>query len=173
MRKEQLQEYRHICAELRRLNDQRVQWMFRAERSTRAPTMAPVMGGQHDPMPMIADKLAGIRAQADQLAGRLADAKLRVERAIEALPSVQRQIMRARYIDGKCWMDISFEMSISEPRLYELHKKALSNIKFKQANRKDCGKIIPKDVYKQSETGKTFVKAVKTKTENNKAATML
>jgi len=128
MRKEQLQEYRHICAELRRLNDQRVQWMFRAERSTRAPTMAPVMGGQHDPMPMIVDKLTAVREQTERLADRLADAKLKIERAIESLPSLQRQVMRARYIDGKCWDDVAEEMCYDVRHLHRLHKKALDFI---------------------------------------------
>ena len=146
MTKEHLKEYRSICGELQRLDGEREKWLSRAERCTRAPSKAPVMSGQHDPMPLIADRLDGIRTMAGRLVPRLRDAKLRIERVIEKLPSVQRQIMRSRYIDGKCWLDISLEMSLSEQRLYELHKIALSNIKFKQANRKDCGKRPPGEV---------------------------
>lgn len=121
------------------MDEEREKWMARAEHSTRAPSKAPVIRGQHDPMPLIIDRLTGIREAANQLARRLQDAKLRVERTIEKLPSAQRRVMRARYIEGKCWLDISLETSMSEQRLYELHKKALSNIKYKQAKRKDCG----------------------------------
>ncbi|MDR0292892.1 MAG: hypothetical protein LBH95_01915, partial [Oscillospiraceae bacterium] len=70
MRKEDLKEYRNICAELRELDDERVKWLARAERSTRAPSRAPVLGGQHDPMPLIVDRLAGIREEASRLAPR-------------------------------------------------------------------------------------------------------
>jgi DNA-directed RNA polymerase specialized sigma24 family protein len=130
MTKEELKEYRHIREELRLLDNRRLQWLSRAERSTRAPSKAPVVGGAHDPMPHIVDRLDGIREQADSLAGRLRDAKTCIERSIEQLPSLQRRLMRARYIDGKCWEAISEEMAYSVQRLYQLHKLALSAIKF-------------------------------------------
>ncbi|MCL2003700.1 MAG: hypothetical protein FWG72_06830, partial [Oscillospiraceae bacterium] len=83
MRKEDLREYRHICEELNQLAEERLEWRTRAERSTVSPSKAPVLGGEHDPMPMIADRLAAIRTQADSLVRRLAGAKPRVERAID------------------------------------------------------------------------------------------
>ncbi|MCL2004485.1 MAG: hypothetical protein FWG72_10905, partial [Oscillospiraceae bacterium] len=82
---------------------------------------------------------SGIQAQADNLTKRLADAKMRVERTIDGLPSVQRRLMRGRYIEGKSWLVIVEEMGFSEIRLYELHKLALSNITKKQAKRRDNG----------------------------------
>jgi DNA-directed RNA polymerase specialized sigma24 family protein len=97
MTKEDLKEYRHISDELRRLDGERLKWRARAERSTVAPSMAPVLGGQHDPMPMIMDRLTGIQRHADRCIAQLADAKMRIERAIEKLPSLQRQVMRAVY----------------------------------------------------------------------------
>ncbi|MDR0326312.1 MAG: hypothetical protein LBI19_09490 [Oscillospiraceae bacterium] len=125
MTKQNMKEYRSLCEELRQLDGQRLMWLSRAERSTRAPSKTPVLGGQHDPMPIIVDRLSEIREQADRLYNRLVDAKLRIERAIDKLPSVQRQLMRARYIEGKCWGAIAKEMGYSEERLYQLHRKAL------------------------------------------------
>jgi len=135
MRKEHLKEYRHICEELRQLNNERVKWLSRAERSTRAPSMTPAMG-QHDPMPLIMDKLTGIRASADALSARLCDAKLRIERAIDKLPSLQRQVMRARYIEGKSWDAVSEEMAYSVMQLHRIHKKAMEALKFVHSKRK-------------------------------------
>jgi DNA-directed RNA polymerase specialized sigma24 family protein len=129
MRKENLKEYRYICEELRQLNNERVKWISRAERSTRAPSMAPAMG-QHDPMPMIMDKLTDIRSMTDALGTRLCDAKRRIERAIDGLPSIQRQVMRARYIDGKCWEAIADEMMYSVRQLQRIHENALEGLKF-------------------------------------------
>jgi DNA-directed RNA polymerase specialized sigma24 family protein len=125
MTKEDLKEYRHICEELRHLDDKRDVWMARAERSTRPPSEAPVMCGVHDPMPHIMDKLTGIREQADGLTARLYALKLRIELAIESRPPVQRRVMRARYIDGKCWEAIAKEMGYSVQRLFQIHKAAL------------------------------------------------
>jgi DNA-directed RNA polymerase specialized sigma subunit len=147
MRKEDLKEYRHICMELRRLDDERIKWRARAEYSARPPSMAPALGGQHDPMPLIMDRLTEIQNRAKQLIPRLADMKRRIEQAIAGLPSLQRQLMHLRYIEAKRWFEISEAMSYSEQRLYELHKEALSNIKFLQAKRNDCGKIIPKEAF--------------------------
>ena len=130
MRKEHLKEYRHICEELRQLNNERVKWITRAERSTCAPSMTPRVGGHHDPMPLIIDKLTGIRASADALSARLCDAKLRIERAIDKLPSLQRQVMRARYIEGKNWDAVSEETAYSVMQLHRIHKKALESMKF-------------------------------------------
>ena len=133
MRKEHLQEYRHICGEMRRLEDEREVWMARAERSTRAPSRAPTMRGQHDPMPLIADRLGVIRKQVERLYGRLHDAKTRVEKAIEDLPSIERQVMRARYIEGKCWDAISAETSYSVVQLHRIHRNSLEIVKFRHA----------------------------------------
>jgi DNA-directed RNA polymerase specialized sigma24 family protein len=130
MRKEHLKDYRQICEELRQLNNERVKWLARAERSTRAPSMTPAIGQQHDPMPLIMDRLTEIRASTDALTLRLCDAKLRIERAIDSLPSVQRQVMRARYIEGRCWEDISRETSYSVAQLHRIHQKALGGVKF-------------------------------------------
>jgi DNA-directed RNA polymerase specialized sigma24 family protein len=97
--------------------------------------MAPTLG-QHDPMPMIMDRLTNIRALSDALSARLFDAKLRIERAIDGLPSIQRQVMRARYIDGKCWDGIADEMAYSAKQLQRIHNKALESLKLKHSKRK-------------------------------------
>jgi DNA-directed RNA polymerase specialized sigma24 family protein len=91
--------------------------------------MTPVLG-QHDPMPMIMDRLTNIRTMADALNARLCDAKLRIERAIDGLPSVQRRLMRARYIEGKSWEVLADEMTYSVMQLHRIHKKALESLKF-------------------------------------------
>lgn len=136
MTKENLKDYRGICAELRRLDDERLKWTSRAESSTRAPSQAPALGGEHDPMPMIIDRLTDLRAEADRLVCRLRDTRARIERAIEKLPADQRRIMRARYIDGKSWIAIGFEMHMDERHARRLHNQALISMKFFHTNRR-------------------------------------
>ncbi|MDR0293086.1 MAG: hypothetical protein LBH95_02905, partial [Oscillospiraceae bacterium] len=73
--------------------------------------------------------------------------RARIERAIERLPSVQRQLMRARYIDGKCWDAISAEMHYDERHLRRIHDKALLSMKYLHKGRRNNKNIcsIPKD----------------------------
>ncbi|MDR1692469.1 MAG: hypothetical protein LBR72_03850 [Oscillospiraceae bacterium] len=135
MRKEDLKGYRDICAELERLQGERLKWFSRAERGTRAPSMAPAFGGEHDPLPNIMDKLGKIDALMDRQAELLADARLRIENAVAKLPPVQRRVITLRYIKGLCWDVLARKMNFSSSRVREIHDEALFSMRFTPATK--------------------------------------
>ena len=58
----------------------------------------------------------------------LAEEQEQIEDAISGLPSDLRQIMRARYIQGKQWETICYEIGYSWRQIHRLHGKALRMI---------------------------------------------
>ena len=56
--------------------------------------------------------------------------QLRIEKAIESLDTVERELMRARYIDGKEWTDIVGDAIPYEwTQTHRIHARALNKIK--------------------------------------------
>ena len=54
----------------------------------------------------------------------------RIETAIEALPSMERRVIRLRYIEGVSWSKIAFVMGYSEPAVRQkIHQRALKRLK--------------------------------------------
>lgn len=54
----------------------------------------------------------------------------KIERIIENLEnSIERQLMRKRYIEGKRWEDICVELSYSWKQIHRIHSKILKNMK--------------------------------------------
>lgn len=58
----------------------------------------------------------------------LVEEQEQIEDAISGLPSDLRQIMRARYIQGKQWETICYEIGYSWRQIHRLHGKALRMI---------------------------------------------
>lgn len=52
----------------------------------------------------------------------------RIEKAIEVLPEREQYLIRARYIEGKTWEEISGEMEYALRHVYRLHKEALKEL---------------------------------------------
>lgn len=60
----------------------------------------------------------------------LVDGQLKIEKAIESLDTVERELMRARYIDGKEWTDIVGDAIPYEwTQTHRIHARALNKIK--------------------------------------------
>ena len=60
----------------------------------------------------------------------LLEAQLKIEKTIEALDPIERELMRARYIDGKEWVDIVGEVIPYEwTQTHRIHSRALAKIK--------------------------------------------
>jgi DNA-directed RNA polymerase specialized sigma24 family protein len=126
MTKEELKEYRGICLELRRLNDERIKWRARAEHSTRPPSLAPAIGGQHDPMPLIVDRLSEIKERMERLRSRKRDTARRIERFISKLPYNQKSVIRERYLEGRNWEDVAEYLAYDLRWVHRLHENALT-----------------------------------------------
>lgn len=63
-----------------------------------------------------------INARIDELV----DLKNTTMKAIQSLPDFDQQnVLIARYIDGKKWLDIAFDLNFSISQVYKIHGKAL------------------------------------------------
>jgi DNA-directed RNA polymerase specialized sigma subunit len=59
----------------------------------------------------------------------LISGQLRIEKAIESLDTVERELMRARYIDGKEWTDVIDTIHYEWTQTHRIHARALNKIK--------------------------------------------
>lgn len=72
-----------------------------------------------------------INAQIDELV----DLKNTTMKAIRSLPDFDQQnVLIARYIDGKKWLDIAFDLNFSISQVYKIHGKALISFSEKNPN---------------------------------------
>lgn len=60
---------------------------------------------------------------------KLIELCLEIENEVDSLPSVERRIIRLRYLDGKEWSDISTITTYSVSQLHKIHKKIFQNRK--------------------------------------------
>ena len=64
-----------------------------------------------------------------------ADLKNTTMKAIQSLPDFDQQnVLIARYIDGKKWLDIAFDLNFSISQVYKIHGKALISFSEKNPN---------------------------------------
>lgn len=72
-----------------------------------------------------------INARIDELV----DLKNTTMKAIQSLPDFDQQnVLIARYIDGKKWLDIAFDLNFSISQVYKIHRKALISFSEKNPN---------------------------------------
>ena len=72
-----------------------------------------------------------INARIDELV----DLKNTTLKAIQILPDFDQQnVLIARYIDGKKWLDIAFDLNFSISQVYKIHGKALISFSEKNPN---------------------------------------
>lgn len=60
---------------------------------------------------------------------RLNELCRRIEEEIEELPSLERRIIRLRYLDGKGWSEISKTIGCSRSTLYRVNEKITAEFK--------------------------------------------
>ena len=66
---------------------------------------------------------------------KLVDLKNTTMKAIQSLPDFDQQnVLIARYIDGKKWLDIAFDLNFSISQVYKIHGKALISFSEKNPN---------------------------------------
>ena len=59
----------------------------------------------------------------------LVKAQLAIERAVETLNPVERDLIRLRYIDGLPWHRVAAAINYSEQQTYRIHGEALQKLK--------------------------------------------
>lgn len=109
MTKEQLRNYQSLKREIRRL-EQRLRALERRPESEEA---------------ILRPLWEFYKAKLDELT----KAQLEIERAIESLTPVERELIRLRYIDDRPWHRVASEIHYSEPQTLRIHGDILEKLK--------------------------------------------
>lgn len=59
----------------------------------------------------------------------LVDGQMRIEKAIESLNPIERELMRLRYIDGADWTEVAATIHYEWTQTHRIHARALAKIK--------------------------------------------
>lgn len=90
------------------------------------------------PKDTLGETIAKIMSLEDDINTRideLVDLKNATLKAIQILPDFDQQnVLIARYIDGKKWLDIAFDLNFSISQVYKIHGKALISFSEKNPN---------------------------------------
>lgn len=90
------------------------------------------------PKDTLGETIAKIMSLEDDINTRideLVDLKNTTMKAIRSLPDFDQQnVLIARYIDGKKWLDIAFDLNFSISQVYKIHGKALISFSEKNPN---------------------------------------
>ena len=131
MTKETLKQYLHLKAEHAQISAmlEELEAAMTAPKAQKLNGMPRGGNGQESPMEaMVARHIALQERYRDKLA-ELDAAQPEIEDAIEQLDSVERTLMRLRYIKGLKWEEICVAMSYSWRRVHQVHAEALEKLK--------------------------------------------
>ncbi len=109
MTKEQLRNYRNIKKEYRQIEQRLRQLEDRPEREE--------------------EVLQPLREFYTEKLKELVEAQLCIEKAIEILKPVERDLIRYRYIDGLPWHHIAVKIAYSEQQTHRIHSHTLQKLK--------------------------------------------
>ena len=132
MNKDRLQQYRYIRREILRLKHRQEGLRRHAGRAVRSPDKTPVKGGQWDIYPEIMDKIIALDAT---IAARLCDLyseEAAIEKAIAALDSRGRLLMRYRYLDGLTLEETAEKLGYEYAYARRMHGNYLRELKNEQ-----------------------------------------
>lgn len=131
MNKEQLRGY----INLKREREQIEQQLAEIEASLYSPKIQQLSGMPAGParegnaQEGLIVKHVEIQQHYEELLGRLACELLTIEKAIEALPSRERQLIRLHYINGLTWSQVAEAMNYSWTQVHRIHAEALRLLK--------------------------------------------
>ena len=138
--KAQLHRYRDLKAEQQQLQAE----IRRIEAAMAAPKGAQLDGmprspGAGDPvLQAVTLHLALLERYREQEA-RLAAAQTEIEDMIEKLDSLERRLMRHRYLEGLTWEEVCVAISYSWRQTHNLHAKALDQLLALQEGEDNAG----------------------------------
>ena len=127
--KKQLHSYRAVQLERRQLEERLKETRLLMD-GLRGGGMngMPRGSGVSDPVANLLARYEAMEAKYNALRARLADAALAVEELIENLNSLERTLMRCRYIDGQTWEQECVSIGYSWRRTHQLHAEALEKL---------------------------------------------
>ena len=133
MTKEQLREYQNIKREAEQLQTmiEELEAPLYSPKSQQLTGMphAPARGNASENM---ADKHLELLDRYRAKLRELNTARLLIEDAIDCLESVDRRLLRLRYIDGLTWEAVCVLMDYSWRQVHRRHAKALEKLKEKK-----------------------------------------
>lgn len=120
-----LRSYRYLKNEAERLEEELAYWRSKAEKMTRELSGMPSGSGGRDKVPACVEKIWELERELSAKLAGMVEQRQAIERAIEALPDKQKQLMRYRYIDGMKWESIAEKMNRTTRWVEILHGRAL------------------------------------------------
>lgn len=120
-----LRSYGYLKNEAERLEEELACWRSKAEQMTRELSGMPSGSGGGDKLPTCVEKILELERELNAKLSKMVEQRKEIERAIEALPDKQKQLLRYRYIDGMKWERIAEKMNRTTRWVEILHGRAL------------------------------------------------
>lgn len=104
----------------------------------------PKGSGGGDAMAAVVAELVGLKEKYQAKMQQLLAAQKEVEEIIDGLEdTVERQVMRCRYIEGKVWEEVCVELNYSWKQTHRYHSRALDKlVEAEMAHGCDCANCI-------------------------------
>lgn len=131
MNVELLVEYRSLRREMIEIDD-RIKEIRESAKYPKSPQltgMPRAPGYSSDGLSRIFEQIEELTELYQQKWARLNDLCLEIEKEIDSLPSLERRIIRLRYLDDKPWPEVSEIMGYSVAHLHRVHKKIFAECK--------------------------------------------
>lgn len=122
-----LTQYQSLKAEVEEL-EARIQSVRADAYNLKSPQltgMPKAPGYANDSMPQLLVRIEELTELYLKKKAQLVELCLEIEKEIESLESIERRVIRFRYIDGKSWSEISKLTGYSVAHLHRIHKNFL------------------------------------------------
>ena len=131
MVKQDLQSYISIKRELNQINE-RIQELEHAKYNISSPTWSDMPTGGHGDHDKIGTMLIRIEEQSEMYWDKykdLLEMQNKIEKAIEKLEPIEREVIRYKYFEGKTFDDIADIINYSFTTVRRIHKRSVEKLK--------------------------------------------
>lgn len=125
--------YRDIKKEIAHLEEQLAQLEYRIT-SPRTPILTDMPSGPHDPAQFEDSviKLIELKDRYKNLLNDLYNHQLEVEKSIEDLDPIERDVIRCRYFSGLKWSQVQKKVGYAQKQTHRIHNRAIEKLKKKK-----------------------------------------
>ena len=130
MTEKDLQSYRSLCREMKQI-ESKIKQLEHSKYSIKSPTYSDMPKGGFGDKDKIGTLLANIEEQTELYWDKykeLLEVQSKIEKAIEELDPVEREVIRYKYFDNKRFEEISCIIKYSYITVRRIHKKAMEKI---------------------------------------------
>ncbi len=125
-----LRKYKNIKAEILELQE-RINELASIMTAPRVPKLTGMPGGshsEHDKLGLAVAKLERLRSLYFEKLGVLADLQLKIEAAIEKLPSDEQMLLRLYYFSGYTWEQVAVRLGLNWRSVHRRHADILEKL---------------------------------------------